>query len=108
MWLGFSAQFNDGVAVKATILKKKRENNLGPKASIATASQKGGFDIGWIGKSYLVGLVLVEAWGQFLHPLILGDKLPFVPLMLISTYCALGVIYSWIWQLRCIVRSINS
>ena len=110
MWLGFSAQFTDGVAVKATAttLKKKRENNMGSKASRSAASHNGGFDIGWVGKSYLVGLVIVEVWGQFLHPLILGDKLPFVPLMLISIYCSLGVLYSWIWQLRCILRSIDS
>lgn len=109
MWLGFSAQFTDAVAVKATAtLKKKRENNMGSKAGPSAASPKGGFNIGWVGKSYLAGLVIVEIWGQFLQPLILGDKLPFVPLMLISIYCAVGVLYSWIWQLRCILRTIDS
>ncbi|XP_015867729.3 probable dolichyl pyrophosphate Glc1Man9GlcNAc2 alpha-1,3-glucosyltransferase [Ziziphus jujuba] len=99
MWLGFSAQFNDiGVAVKATSYRKKSD-------SFSEDGQKAGFDIGWVGKSYLVGLVIVEIWGQFLHPLILGDKLPFLPLILISVYCAIGVLYSWIWQLRCIIRS---
>ena len=40
MWLGFSAQFTDGGAVKATAttLKKKRENNMGSKASRSAAS----------------------------------------------------------------------
>ncbi|KAL5560624.1 hypothetical protein UlMin_036835 [Ulmus minor] len=89
MWLGFSAQSTNGTTSKAT-LEKKRED---------------GFNIGWIEKSYLVGIIIVELWGQFLHPLLLGNKLPFLPLMLISIYCALGVIYSWIWQLKCIVRS---
>ncbi|KAF3434127.1 hypothetical protein FNV43_RR25230 [Rhamnella rubrinervis] len=107
MWLGFSAQFTDAVAVNATTrLKKKRKNNMGSKASPSAASHNGGFDIGWVGKSYLVGLVIVEVWGQLLQPLILGDKLPFVPLMLISIYCALGVLYSWIWQLRRILCSV--
>lgn len=98
MWLGFYAQFNDiGVAIKATSHRKKRE-------SFSEDAQKAGFDIGWVGKSYLLGLVAVEIWGQFLHPLILGDNLPFLPLILISVYCAIGVFYSWIWQLRCIIR----
>jgi len=79
MWLGFSS----------TLIRKK----------------DGVFVSGWVEKSYMVGFVVVEVWGQFLHPLIFGDRLPFLPLMLISFYCALGMMYSWIWQLRCIVRS---
>lgn len=77
MWLGFSAQF----------------------------AKKGGFGIGWVGKSYLLGILVVEIWGRFLHPYFLGEKLPFLPLVLISFYCALGMMYSWIWQLKWIVSS---
>lgn len=78
MWLGFSSIFD---------------------------RKDGGVVSGWIEKSYMVGFVVVEVWGQFLHPLIFGDRLPFLPLMLISFYCALGMMYSWIWQLRYIIRS---
>lgn len=79
MWYGFSSQFS--------------------------GAKYGGFVTRWIEKIYLVGFVVVEVWGQFLHPLIFGDRLPFLPLMLISFYCALGMMYSWIWQLRFIIRS---
>lgn len=108
MWLGFSALFENGVAVKITSLKKKSNNQLEKKASSSTSAQEGGFSIGCIEKIYLIGIIVVELWGQFLHSLVLGDKFPFVPLMLISIYCAIGVIYSWIWQLKCIIRSVSS
>lgn len=40
--------------------------------------------------------VPLMAYCVALHPLILGDKYEFLPLMLISSYCSLGVIASWI------------
>ncbi|KAJ7961854.1 Alpha-1,3-glucosyltransferase [Quillaja saponaria] len=109
MWLGFSAQFFEtaAAAATATVPRKKRVDNSGPDSSSNAIIEKRGFVIGWVEKSYLVGLAAVEIWGQFLHPLLLGDKLPFVPLMLISIYCAFGIMYSWIWQLRLIVRSLE-
>lgn len=79
MWFGFSSTFSE--------------------------KKDGGVVSGWIEKSYMVGFVVVEIWGQFLHPLILGDRFPFLPLMIISFYCALGMMYSWIWQLKSIIRS---
>lgn len=108
MWLGFSALFESGVAVKTTSLKKKRDDQLEEKASSSTASRKRGFSIGWVEKRYLIGIIIVEIWGQLVHPLVLGDKFPFIPLMLISIYCTIGVMYSWIWQLKWIVRSPDS
>nr|KYP41087.1 putative dolichyl pyrophosphate Glc1Man9GlcNAc2 alpha-1,3-glucosyltransferase [Cajanus cajan] len=88
MWSGFSAQFYDGT-----------EGNSG-------ATMKKGFVIGWVERIYLIGLVVIEIWGQILHPLLLGDKFAFAPLMLISIYCAFGIMYSWIWQLVYIVKSL--
>ncbi|KFK37270.1 hypothetical protein AALP_AA4G235500 [Arabis alpina] len=85
-WLGFKAQHADN-----TSLKKNETGEIEIKSK---------FRIGCIEKSYLIGLVIVEIVSQFLHPYFLGDKFPFLPLMLISTYCALGIMYSWIWQLR--------
>ncbi|ESQ39100.1 hypothetical protein EUTSA_v10001410mg [Eutrema salsugineum] len=84
MWLGFAAQHGDEKA-----LKKKKTGDIKSK-----------FGIGCFEKSYLMGLVIVETVSQFLHPYFLGDKFAFMPLMLISTYCAVGIMYSWIWQLR--------
>nr|XP_043622479.1 probable dolichyl pyrophosphate Glc1Man9GlcNAc2 alpha-1,3-glucosyltransferase [Erigeron canadensis] len=91
MWFGFSSQFSDTSELdkRATRLSKIGDPLV----------------IGLIEKSYLLGFVVVEAWVQFLHPLLLGDRLPFLPLMLISFYCALGMMYSWIWQLRYLVTS---
>ena len=107
MWLAFSARFTKGEESKATAHMKKKDGKVALKGNPNGAAKKEGFFIGGIEKSYLVGLLVVEIWGQFLHPLIFGDKLPFVPLMLISIYCGLGIMYSWIWQLRCIIRSPN-
>lgn len=46
----------------------------------------------WI---YLAGLAFVEVYGTWIHPLVLSERLPFLPLMLVSTYCAAGMV--WIW-----------
>ncbi|KAE8712497.1 putative dolichyl pyrophosphate Glc1Man9GlcNAc2 alpha-1,3-glucosyltransferase [Hibiscus syriacus] len=73
------------------------------KGSSRTSAVEQWFKLGWVAKSYLLGVVVVEIWGQFLHPYLLGDKLPFLPLMLISMYCAIGILYSWIWQLKRII-----
>lgn len=100
MWLVFSAKFTDGEEAKATAPIKKEAGHV--------AAKKGGFLIRGIEKSYLVGLLVVEIWGQLLHSIFFGERLPFVPLMLISIYCGLGIVYSWIWQLRWIIRSPES
>lgn len=106
MWSGFSAQFNDDAEASRVpgVHKKKRIGHFGSKDSPSAVTMKRFCFIGWVEKSYLVGLVVIEIWGQFLHPLLLGDKLPFLPLMLISIYCAFGIMYSWIWQLQSIVK----
>jgi alpha-1,3-glucosyltransferase len=55
--------------------------------------------IGKLGHLYIWGMVVVEIWGHFLHPYLLNNKLPFLPLMLQSIYCSLGMVYSYIFQL---------
>ncbi|KAL0284132.1 UNVERIFIED_CONTAM: putative dolichyl pyrophosphate Glc1Man9GlcNAc2 alpha-1,3-glucosyltransferase [Sesamum radiatum] len=90
MFFGFSSRFPAKTATTAGAVVKGRDST----------SETPAFHIGWFGKSYLFGLLFVEIWGQFLHCMVLGDRLPFLPLMMISIYCALGMIYSWIWQLR--------
>lgn len=59
----------------------------------------------WLERGYLLGLVVVELYASWLHPALLGRKLPFLPLMLVSTYCALGIAYAWILQLRLVART---
>ncbi|XP_072957766.1 dolichyl pyrophosphate Glc1Man9GlcNAc2 alpha-1,3-glucosyltransferase [Typha angustifolia] len=92
MYIGFSSHFGLNTAHDGT----KRNNLVG--------SNKENGLIGWIGVSYLLGLVVVELWCQLLHPLIFGSRLPFLPLMLVSLYCAIGMMYSWGWQLIQIVQ----
>lgn len=92
MWAGFSSHFSTGTAPEPN---KKN----GAKDSNKEKGWIGGFEL-----CYLLGIVGVEVWGQFLHPYIFGTRLPFLPLMLVSIYCAFGMMYSWIWQLRQIIR----
>ncbi|XP_065847505.1 dolichyl pyrophosphate Glc1Man9GlcNAc2 alpha-1,3-glucosyltransferase [Euphorbia lathyris] len=95
-WLSFSAQFTKNAATAMSVSSKK---GGGKKLDLRGSSNL----IGWVGKCYIFGIVAVEIWGQFLHPYLLGDKLPFVPLLLVSIFCALEIMYSWIWQLRWIL-----
>ncbi|KAF4350501.1 hypothetical protein F8388_014962 [Cannabis sativa] len=102
MWLGFSALYQSGRTVKT-----RKEVKTSSSSTLAM-EEEGGFSIGLLEKSYLIGIIIVEIWGQFVHPLVLGDKFPFIPLMLISIYSTIGVVYSWIWQLKWIVTSVGS
>lgn len=90
MWIGFSSLFT-------TTNRKAAETEQ-------TRYDETRFIIGWFGKLYLLGLLAVEIYGQFVHPILFAEKLPFLPLMMISIYCALGMMYSWIWQLMQIIK----
>ncbi|XP_070033114.1 dolichyl pyrophosphate Glc1Man9GlcNAc2 alpha-1,3-glucosyltransferase isoform X1 [Nicotiana tomentosiformis] len=90
MWIGFSSHF-------ATTTRKAVESEQ-------TRYEKTRFVIGRFGKLYLLGLLAVEIYGQLVHPILFTERLPFLPLMLISIYCAFGMMYSWIWQLRQIIK----
>lgn len=46
---------------------------------------------------YVSLLPLVAAYESILHKFFFGDNLPFLPLALISIYCAIGIIYSWLF-----------
>ncbi|GMH33524.1 hypothetical protein BSKO_01358 [Bryopsis sp. KO-2023] len=57
---------------------------------------------GWLGKwacrvqnFHLWGLILVEVYCSLLHRLLFDEALPFVPLMLTSFYCGVGVLWHW-------------
>ncbi|CAC5403214.1 ALG8 [Mytilus coruscus] len=46
---------------------------------------------------YLLGIVPLEIYNSIIHPgLGLDQRLPFIPLMLTSVYCAIGIMYCWI------------
>lgn len=51
----------------------------------------------WYEACYLYGLVFLEFYCSVIHPFTaLAVKLPFLPLMLTSVYCAVGVVWAWI------------
>lgn len=105
MWFGFSEYFSSKPRVKGNSPLQKNGNRPLSEAKSASANGEGRFFISVYEQRYLIGLLVVEIWGQFLHPFFLGDKLPFIPLMLTSIHCALGITYSWFWQLKAIIRA---
>ncbi|CAF0744393.1 unnamed protein product [Brachionus calyciflorus] len=57
---------------------------------------KDGFKLKKIEIFYLGLIILLEFYNSCLHYVISFDKkLPYLPLMLTSVYCSLGIIYSW-------------
>lgn len=105
MWFGFTSFFSGATSTSSKKHSQKKNDELSSDEHLMSISEKQRLDLGWISKSYLVGLVVIELWGQLLHPFILGNKLPFLPLMLVSVYSAFGIMYSWIWQLKWIIIS---
>ncbi|KAL2629157.1 hypothetical protein R1flu_013843 [Riccia fluitans] len=55
--------------------------------------------LGTCRKLYLCGLLPLEIYSQLLHPYLFKDRLPFLPLMLVSVYCSVGLFYAWAKQL---------
>lgn len=92
MWVGFSSHF----AAKSP-QEGKKVNESG------SVVRKNSF-IGWISFSYLLGIVAIELWSQVFHHYVFGSRFPFLPLIMVSLYCGVGMMYSWMWQLAWIVR----
>ncbi|CAO3588912.1 unnamed protein product [Absidia cylindrospora] len=46
---------------------------------------------------YVMGLILMQAYTSIGHSLVFGDdRLEFLPLMMTSVYCAVGIMYAWL------------
>nr|XP_022319221.1 probable dolichyl pyrophosphate Glc1Man9GlcNAc2 alpha-1,3-glucosyltransferase isoform X1 [Crassostrea virginica]XP_022319426.1 probable dolichyl pyrophosphate Glc1Man9GlcNAc2 alpha-1,3-glucosyltransferase isoform X1 [Crassostrea virginica] len=46
---------------------------------------------------YIIGLLPLELWNSAIFPVLdFSEKFPFLPLMLTSVYCSVGIIHSWI------------
>jgi alpha-1,3-glucosyltransferase len=91
MWVGFSSHFAANSAGEGK--KVNGSGNLVKKKFT-----------GWISSGYLLGMLAIELWSRVFHHHVFGDRLPFLPLMMVSVYCGVGMMYSWMWQLSWIVR----
>ena len=60
----------------------------------------------WIWEAaYLLGLVAVHAFYSIIHPLILAPAFPFLPLLVYSVYCALGIVYCWVLLYAAVLKN---
>uniref|UniRef100_A0A8C1X9S1 Alpha-1,3-glucosyltransferase n=1 Tax=Cyprinus carpio TaxID=7962 RepID=A0A8C1X9S1_CYPCA len=65
--------------------------------SLKTLFRSGGALLNPLEATYLLGLIPLELICEFVYPLTVWQKtFPFLPLMLTSVYCALGVTYAFI------------
>lgn len=56
-----------------------------------------GADRAWPERLYMVGFQALFVYEKLLHPALgLQQRLPFVPLMMCSVYCAVGVLWFWL------------
>ena len=47
-------------------------------------------------ESFTAGLVVLEVYCSGIHAFIFGDRLSFLPLMLTSLYCSIGILIVWV------------
>jgi alpha-1,3-glucosyltransferase len=50
--------------------------------------------------TYLIGFLPLEVYHVVGHALVFGQALPFLPLLLISVYSAVGILYAWVLLYR--------
>ncbi|KAI9227164.1 MAG: dolichyl glycosyltransferase [Piptocephalis tieghemiana] len=58
-------------------------------------------------KSYYLLLAFIEIYGTLVHPILFPSRLPFLPLMLISISCSLGVLVSCLSYYACFLKLIR-
>ncbi len=56
---------------------------------------EGGIDV-FLEKWYLWLLVPMEAYVSFVHPWLMGERMAFLPLLLVSVYCGIGLLHAFI------------
>ncbi|PRW44369.1 putative dolichyl pyrophosphate Glc1Man9 c2 alpha-1,3-glucosyltransferase [Chlorella sorokiniana] len=71
----------------------KRGGNHG--SSRAASGSSGALPLIPWERLYLWGLVALELATSWVLPLLLGERLPFLPLMAVSLYCSLGMLHAW-------------
>ncbi|KAM4699408.1 dolichyl pyrophosphate Glc1Man9GlcNAc2 alpha-1,3-glucosyltransferase [Discoglossus pictus] len=66
-------------------------------SSLKSLLRREGPLLNWLETLYLCGLVPLEVFCEIVYPWTPWvEHLPFIPLLLISVYCALGVFYAWL------------
>lgn len=101
MWLSFSElqESDTKESNREPTAKSQKASPLGSKPRTSPQLLRP-FEI-----AYLGGLLMIEAYVQGVHPLLFKNSLPFLPLMLTSVYCSLGMLYFWAGQLYQIMHS---
>ena len=69
----------------------------GPREEVLSCPFKAWW-LRWQYRVYLAGFLPLELYCVFGHTLVFKDRLPFVPLMLTSLYCALGIVWVWAYM----------
>nr|XP_020666608.1 probable dolichyl pyrophosphate Glc1Man9GlcNAc2 alpha-1,3-glucosyltransferase [Pogona vitticeps] len=66
-------------------------------SSLKAVFRKQGPLLNWLETIYLTGLIPLEIFCEIVFPFTAWmPKFPFLPLMLTSVYCALGIMYAWL------------
>ena len=69
-------------------------------SAACTAYMRAGRVLALLEQLYLWGCVALFLYTVALHGAIFGQRLPFLPLMAMSLYCAVGLVWSWWLSLR--------
>ena len=75
--------------------RSKRGGNSGSGSGSAAACGSSALLLAPYERLYLWGMVAVELATSWVLPLLLGERLPFLPLMAVSLYCSLGMLHAW-------------
>lgn len=74
---------------------KQGRKRGGSSSSNGDSDGRGGALLSRPERLYLWGLVGVELATSWVLPPLLGERLPFLPLMAVSLYCSLGMLHAW-------------
>jgi len=76
-----------------------------PRLKVHTSSSFGLPFVRWYEALYLYGLIPLYIFTDILHPyMAIATNFPFLPLLMTSLYCAMGVHWSWLLLLRHFIK----
>lgn len=74
------------VTASWVLLSRLATNETGMQVQLSTCRLQ---------KLYLSGMLVLEIFCSVVHPLVLGARLPFLPLLVTSVYCSCGICSCW-------------